>query len=194
MLLLAGCASSPSDDTVDNGSGIDGGVQPSNSTELNIQTDDLDSALITRRSLSSDYVLIGEVSQPETNRTAQMKNESIIQSYRRTYRVTSESGGPLLITAEITEYETTTAAKQALERSTRDSSESTREIEEATILDDLNYYHVSSEPDTGSYVSTALYRGEGVMFQAQTIDPNSEYDTQAQTLLAEMIISASSKE
>jgi len=193
LLLLSGCASTtPNDQFNDNTSEND----ESNSTDsatLNINTERLDSALITRRSLSSDYVQIGEISRADSDRTTEMENESIKQWYRRTFRSTSDSNGPLLITTGIKHYDSSNRAQQAIETATAESSEVERDVQQVTIRNDLRIYQISSQPDTGSYVTTAIHREGAVVFRAQTIDPNREYDDQAQRLLSEMIFSVTNQ-
>ena len=193
LLLLSGCASTTPGDQVDNQTETNNSPTSPGSTISNIQTDDLDSALITRRSLSSDYVQIGEISRADSDRTAEMENESIKQWYRRTFRSTSDSNGPLLITTGIKHYDSPNRAQQAVETATAESSEVERDVQQVTIRNDLRIYQISSQPDTESYVTTAIHREGAVVFRAQTIDPNREYDDQAQRLLSEMIFSVTNQ-
>lgn len=187
MLVLSGCGSAPAGEQNRTNGGSTGGEATS------LQPDDLESALPTRRSLSRDYVEIGSIVRAPSDRSADMKNESTLQWYRRTYRNTADSGGPLLITMGIKQYETTVAAEDAVETVTTDSPNSEQTVEEVTVRDDLRLTQISSQNQVGNYVTTAVYRKENVVFKVQAIDPDQTYADQTQTLLSKMVASVNSQ-
>lgn len=201
LLVLSGCSLAPpseqgstdgtpsrSEETIIPTDGRSSGAEATD-----IPTDDFESALPTRRSLSRDFVQIGEITRETSDRSDEMKNESALQWYRRTFRNTADSGGPLLITLGIKHYATTASAKNAVETTTDDSTDSEQNIQEVTVRDEWTITQISSQNKAGNYVSTALYREESVVFKVQAIDPKRDYANQAQTLLSKMVVSVSSQ-